>query len=238
MHFQRWCDAKFGADYYPSISKIPRPLWADYLDWYGDTLSLPIEYEVEVQDIAWIEARDCFELQTSTSPVYAQFVVICSGIESAGSGFIPSVVQDNLPPEVYAHTMGDLPLERINGQDVVVLGGGAGAFDSANVALRAGARRVDLMVRRPDLPPVHRVCWGSKWYGYHRHYIELPDHMKWDYSLADLELRRAAAAAHVLRGGRRPALRALWLGRHRVAVLSGQQDRRGLWRARNSPMTS
>jgi hypothetical protein len=188
LHFQRWADAKFGEDYYRSIRKIPRVLWAEYLDWYGGLLNLPIEYNVWVKDIAWRPASDCFELQTSRGQVQAQFVVVCTGIESAGNGFIPPLVQDNLPADVYAHTMEDIPAEKLESRDVVVMGGGAGAFDTANVALRAGARSVDLMVRRPNLPAIHRVCWGSKWDGYHRHYIELPDHVKWAYSLADLEL--------------------------------------------------
>lgn len=188
LHFQRWSDAKFGEDYYPSIRKIPRLLWADYLDWYGDLLSLPIEYETTVNDVRWLDGRDCFELDTSKGPVRAQFVVVCSGIESAGSGRIPALVQDNLPRDVYAHTMGTVPFERLKARDVVVIGGGASAFDTANVALESGARSVDLMIRRPNLPPIHRVCLASKWDGYHRHYIELPDHMKWAYSLADLDL--------------------------------------------------
>jgi len=188
LHFSRWSAAKFGEDYYPSIKKIPRLLWADYLDWYGDLLDLPIEYEVTVTDIKWIDHHQCFELQTTSGLVRAQFVVVCTGIESAGNGRVPECVQNSLPSHAYAHTMADLPLDMIVDRDVVVVGGGAGAFDSANVALDVGARRVDLMIRRPNLPPVHRVCWGSKWDGYHRHYIELPDSAKWAYSLADLDL--------------------------------------------------
>jgi FAD-dependent urate hydroxylase len=71
---------------------------------------------------------------------------------------------------------------------VVVIGGGASAFDTANAAMEAGARSVDLLVRRENLPPIHRVCLASRWHGYHRHYAELSDEMKWAYSLADLDL--------------------------------------------------
>lgn len=188
LHFQRWCDASFGPDYYPSITKIPRVLWADYLDWYAEILDLPISYEVEVSDIAWSAEDDCFVLTTSSGPERARFVVVCTGIESAGQARFPAPVTAALPREAYSHTMQDLAVEDVAGRDVVVIGGGASAFDTANVALAAGARRVDLMLRRPHLPPVHRVCWGSKWNGFHRHYIELPDEMKWAYSLADLDL--------------------------------------------------
>src|SRR5882757_1123295 len=75
LHFQRWCDTKFGAKYFSGIRKIPRLIWADYLDWFSDVLALPIEYNVDVQDVAWIPERNCFRLATSGGPVFAQYVV-------------------------------------------------------------------------------------------------------------------------------------------------------------------
>jgi FAD-dependent urate hydroxylase len=188
LHFQRWCDLKFGEDYFRSISKIPRLIWAEYLDWFGEVLNLPIEYDVNVTDIRWRADRECFELETTNGIERAQFVVLCTGIESAGLQRFPQLVRDKLPAAVYSHTMEDLPSDRLAGQDIVVIGGGASAFDTANAALEAGAASVDLMIRRENLPPIHRVCLASRWHGYHRHYIELSDEMKWAYSLADLDL--------------------------------------------------
>lgn len=188
LHFQRWCSANFGPDYFPSIIRIPRLIWADYLDWYSNILDLPIDYEVEVGGMEWSAAEDCFHLTTSRGPVQARFVVVCTGIDSAGRQRIPEAVSDNLPPHAYAHTLGTINAGDLAGRDIVVLGGGASAFDAANFALASDASRVDVMLRRPLLPPAHRVCWGSKWNGYHRHYIELSDDQKWAYSLADLEL--------------------------------------------------
>lgn len=188
LHFQRWADACFGEDYFQSIKKIPRMVWADYLDWYAEILELPISYDVEITDVIWRAGKDCFELATSQGPVEARYVVVCTGIEGAGQHRFPAIVTEVLPAEVYTHTMQDVAVEQLVDRDIVVVGGGASAFDTANVALAAGARRVDLMLRRPNLPAVHRVCWGSKWNGYHRHYIELPDEFKWAYSLADLDL--------------------------------------------------
>lgn len=188
LHFERWCSAKFGEDYFPSIKKIPRLVWADYLDWFGEVTALPIDYNVNVAGIAWREELACFELETSGGIERAQYVVMCTGIESAGRQRYPQLVQENLPRQVYSHTMEDLRADRLVDRDVVVIGGGASAFDTANAALEAGARTVDLLVRREHLPPIHRVCHASRWHGYHRHYAELPDEMKWKYSLADLDL--------------------------------------------------
>ncbi len=188
LHFQRWCDTKFGEDFFQSIKKIPRLVWAEYLDWFGEVLDLPIAYNVNVSDIAWRDDLECFELETSNGVEHAQFVVLCTGIESAGQQRYPQFVRENLPSHAYSHTMDDLPVDRFADRDVVVIGGGASAFDTANAALEAGARSVDLLVRRENLPPIHRVCLASRWHGYHRHYIELSDEMKWAYSLADLDL--------------------------------------------------
>jgi hypothetical protein len=188
LHFQRWCDLKFGADYFRSIKKIPRLIWAEYLDWFGEVLDLPIEYNVNVCDITWSTELDCYELATSQGVTRAQFVVLCTGIESAGLQRFPDLVRENLPPQAYSHTMADLPVDRLADRDIVVVGGGASAFDTANAALDAGARSVDLLVRRENLPPIHRVCIASRWHGYHRHYVDLSDEMKWAYSLADLDL--------------------------------------------------
>jgi hypothetical protein len=188
LHFQRWCDLKFGADYFRSIKKIPRLTWAEYLDWFGEVLKLPIEYNVNVSDVAWRPDLECYELETSKGVTRAQFVVLCTGIESAGLQRFPGLVRENLPSQVYSHTMADLQVDRLADRDIVVIGGGASAFDTANAALDAGARSVDLLVRRENLPPIHRVCLASRWHGYHRHYIDMSDEMKWAYSLADLDL--------------------------------------------------
>ncbi|MGH2507332.1 MAG: NAD(P)-binding domain-containing protein, partial [Ktedonobacteraceae bacterium] len=188
LHFIRWSQTRYGAEYYERIQKIPRHVWADYLDWYTRTVDLPTAYETAVRDIRWIEDEKLFQLETTQGPVKAEFVVICTGIESAGKYRIPRLIEERLPKHVYAHSMMEPQVGHLQGRDVVVIGGGASAFDWANVVLAAGANSVDLMIRRPNLPTAHRVCWGSRWIGYHRHYIDLPDEMKWSYSLADLDL--------------------------------------------------
>lgn len=188
LHFVRWTEAQYGKDYYERIQKIPRSIWADYLDWYAGTVDLPTSYETEVNDIRWIEEEHLFALGTNKGSVKAEFVVICTGIESGGKHRIPRLIEDRLPKHVYAHTMTEPYIGHLRDRDVVVIGGGASAFDWANAVLAVGAKSVDLMIRRANIPTAHRVCWGSRWIGYHRNYIDLPDEMKWAYSLADLDL--------------------------------------------------
>jgi FAD-dependent urate hydroxylase len=188
LHFIRWSEARYGGEYFESIQKIPRALWADYIEWFVETVDLPTLYETRVRDIRWNAAGRFFELSTSSGSFRAEFVVLCTGIESAGKHRFPRVVEDALPKHIYAHTMTEPDISHLAGKDVVVIGGGASAFDWANAVLAVGAKSVDAMIRRPHLPLAHRVCWGSRWVGYQRHYIDLPDEMKWSYSLADLDL--------------------------------------------------
>ncbi|NJM97169.1 MAG: hypothetical protein HC800_08295 [Phormidesmis sp. RL_2_1] len=61
------------------------------------------------------------------------------------------------------------------------------AFDNALLLLKAGAKSVDLAIRRSKLPNLNRIRW-SEWNGYHRHYIDLPDAIKWAYSLSEARL--------------------------------------------------
>ncbi len=104
LHFRRWCDAKFGDDYFQGITKIPRLIWAEYLDWIGEVLALPIVYNTNVSGIVWRNDLNCFELDTSRGIERAQFVVMCTGIESAGKQRYPDLVVRNLPEaRLFAH---------------------------------------------------------------------------------------------------------------------------------------
>ncbi|PZO55521.1 MAG: hypothetical protein DCF15_10350 [Phormidesmis priestleyi] len=190
LNFRRWCCACYGDDYWQSIQYIPRQLWADYLDWYGKVLDLPLQFETDIQAVTWNEAEQCFWLQANcqgTPTLYkARFVIFATGMECAGGRNIPTIVRENLPQHCYPHTMDEIDFAAFAGKRVMVLGGGASAFDNALLLLKAGAE-VDLTIRRPKLPNLNRIRW-SEWNGYHRHYIDLPDETKWAYSLSEFRL--------------------------------------------------
>lgn len=187
LHFKTWTIARYGEEYYNRLEYIPVVVWAEYLDWYARTTRVPIEYETNVDHVEWNATSGLFDLATSKGAVRAQFVVMCMGQESAGQPKCPPEVVSSLPRSVYAHTMEDIPTHTFAGRDIAIIGGGASAFDVANVALAAGAKSVDVMIRRKALPPKHIYCWGARWLGFHRHYVDLPDEMKWAYSMADVQ---------------------------------------------------
>ncbi len=191
LNFRRWCAARHGDDYWQKIKYIPRLLWADYLDWYGKVLDLPIQNDTDIQNITWNEAEQCFWLQAQHRGIperyRARFVVLATGMECAGGKNIPNIVKESLPAHCYAHTMDKIDFSTFANKRVMIIGGGASAFDNAILLLRAGAKSVDMAIRRAKLPDVNRIRW-SEWNGYHRHYIDLPDATKWAYSLSEARL--------------------------------------------------
>ncbi|MGC1306484.1 MAG: NAD(P)/FAD-dependent oxidoreductase [Phormidesmis sp.] len=191
LNFRRWCAASYGDDYWQRIQFIPRLLWADYLDWYGKVLDLPIQNDTDIQDITWHEAEQCFWLHgqhQGTASIYkARFVIFATGMECAGGKKTPAIVKDSLPAGCYHHTMDTIDFAALRGKRVMIIGGGASAFDNALLLLKAGAQSVDIAIRRPRLPNLNRIRW-SEWNGYHRHYIDLPDADKWAYSLSEFRL--------------------------------------------------
>ena len=191
LNFRRWCAARYGDEYWQSIRFIPRVLWAEYLDWYGQILALPIQNSTDIQHITWNEAEQCFWLhatyQGATALYKARFVVFATGMECAGGRNIPPVVRQSLPAHCYQHTMDEIDFPAFRDKRVLIIGGGASAFDNALLFLKAGAAAVDIVIRRETLPNINRIRW-SEWNGYHRHYIDLPDKDKWAYSLSELRL--------------------------------------------------
>jgi FAD-dependent urate hydroxylase len=192
LNFRRWCAACYGDDYWQSIQYIPRPLWAEYVDWYGKVLDLPIQNNTDIQQITWSESEQCFWLHAQNTTdadkreIYkARFVILATGMECAGGSNIPEIVRA-LPEHCYQHTMENIDFAAFAGKRLMIIGGGASAFDNALLLLRAGAK-VDISIRRAKLPDVNRIRW-SEWNGYHRHYIDLSDEMKWAYSLSEARL--------------------------------------------------
>ncbi len=187
LNVQRWCEAKYGRDYWDTVAYIPRQLWAEYLDWYEQVLNLPIHYQTPIHDITWDPGQQVFQLHAPDRVIEARFVILASGLEAAGGKKLPALVEQHLPAQVYAHTADVIEFEQLQGKRVAVMGGGASAFDNALMASYAGAQQIDILVRRSQMPILNRIRW-SEWNGYHRHYIELEDADKWQYTFAELEL--------------------------------------------------
>jgi cation diffusion facilitator CzcD-associated flavoprotein CzcO len=180
LTFRSYFEAREGAEAYKKLQRISCDEWTCYLLWLRRILSIPVENDCEVVKID--PEGKLFRLDLSRSgqrdAIYARRVLLTSGPLSMGGSVIPDVIRDNLSPTQYAPAYDDFDVDRFQGKRVVVVGGGASAFDNAGALLEAGAAQVDLLIRRPKIPPVSVIRW-TDWSGFLQTYADLSDEQKW-----------------------------------------------------------
>ena len=183
-----WYEAKFGRAAWQRLDAFPPRVWRDYLDWYRDVLTIPVENGVEVISIEPGDNLLRANLQRNgrTEIVHARKIVLATGIEGSGGWKAPEALVAGLPARRYAHSTDDINFEALAGKRVGVLGVGASAFDNAASSLEAGAARVDLCFRRADIPRVNPLLW-THFAGMLGHFGELTDLERWRFMRHILE---------------------------------------------------
>ncbi len=183
LSIRSWYEAKFGAEAWARLGKIPRAHWHDYLGWLQATLGIDVTHEAEVVDIEPLEG-EVFAVHAVIAGrrerLLARHVVLATGIEGAGAWQVPAMIADALPRERYAHTAEPIDFAALEGKRVAVVGAGASAFDNAAMALEAGAAAVELFARRGSLPKVNPNRY-IEFSGYIRHFGDLDDADKWRF---------------------------------------------------------
>ena len=179
LTFRAWFAAAFEAPRWDALTRIPTRTWMDYLNWFRDTVDLPIRNGVAVEDIRPV-ADDLLELQCTgeAAPILTRKVVMANGMDGSGSWHVPPELVRDVPQRRYAHTAWPIDFAALAGKRVGVLGVGASAVDNAAVALEQGAAGVDVFFRREALPRGERRLWLEN-NGFLRHYAELDDATKW-----------------------------------------------------------
>ncbi|WP_068168351.1 NAD(P)-binding domain-containing protein [Neokomagataea thailandica] len=179
---QSWFEARYGADAWRKLDKIPRQDWQSYLDWLRQTLALPVEYGAALTHIGWEDGVIRLTLNgiEGQRDVFTRKLVLATGIDGGGEWFIPEFIKNNVPKEYYAHTHEAIDFEALRGKRIGVLGAGASAFDNAATALEAGAGRVELAFRRKELPKVNPYRWMEN-AGFLAHFAKLPDITRWRF---------------------------------------------------------
>ena len=181
-----WYIARYGAQAWEELDKIPKEDWQDYLIWCRKTLELPVQNEVNVTSICWEQSlfRVVFEARDGTGiagdHVYARHIVLATGLEGNGDWQTPSFIKVALPRERYAHAGEAIDFDILKGKRVAVLGAGASAFDNSSTALEHGAKSVMLCIRRKEIQRVNPQLWMGK-AGFLRHFADLPDEWKWRF---------------------------------------------------------
>lgn len=179
LTFRAWFEAQFGHDGWERLDKIPRLMWMDYLRWYRQVLGLEVRNDTAVTAIRPAADHVALAITTPEGPerLAARHAVLATGRDGLGGPSVPDLAAE-LPRERWAHSSDRNDYALLRGRRVAVIGAGASAMDSAATALEAGAARVDLLIRRKDLPRVNRGK-GMGNPGSVAGYVHLPPEWKW-----------------------------------------------------------
>ncbi|SEQ27802.1 Predicted flavoprotein CzcO associated with the cation diffusion facilitator CzcD [Faunimonas pinastri] len=186
--------ARYGQEGWDGIKRIPRTVWMAYLRWFRAVTDLPIRNDTRVIDLDFDAGGVTLTLGDG-SRMRTRQVVLATGMEGGGGWRTPREIAETLPPEVYNHSADIFDEAYLGGKRVGVLGAGAAAFDMAVTALEAGAARVDMFLRRRDLP-MRDVIRELENGGYLVHANRIPDQTKWNISKYMNGLSQAPAEHH------------------------------------------
>ncbi|EJC77388.1 NAD(P)-binding domain-containing protein [Rhizobium hidalgonense] len=182
LTFRAYYEARFGSAAWVALDRAPRETWMDYLIWYRKVLELPVRNGVSVDAIL---PRDDGMLDLACSEngrrekIIARHVVLATGRDGLGGPFVPDIAE-NIDRRFWAHTADAIDFAALRGKRVGVIGAGASAMDNAATALEAGAGRLDMFVRRTELPRINKFTGiGSQ--GVVHGFAGLPDEWKWRF---------------------------------------------------------
>jgi cation diffusion facilitator CzcD-associated flavoprotein CzcO len=180
LTYRAWHEARYGKPSWEALVRIQKEDWMRYLVWFRDTLRLPVRNGVRLERIEPVGELLRLHLATPSGPEQAltRKLVMATGIEGAGQRRVPEFVRNKLPGETWAHTSDPIDFAGLSGKRVAVIGGGASAFDNAATALEQGAARVDMFIRRADLPVVNSYR-ALESHGFWRYFGDMDDANRW-----------------------------------------------------------
>lgn len=180
LTFRAWFEAQFGADAWIQLDKIPRLQWMDYLRWYRRVMAVDVRNDTAITSVVpRADGKVLLAMQTpqGDSRVLARRVVLATGRDGLGGPSVPAFVQA-LDRTQWAHSSDAMDYRSLEGRRVGVIGAGSSAMDSAATALEIGAKSVDLLIRRDDLPRINKSK-GAGVPGLTQGHFDLPDGLKW-----------------------------------------------------------
>lgn len=203
LTYRAWFEAQFGGQAYEDMVLIPRESWMDYMIWYRRVLSLPVVNDTALVNLT-LRTDGLLELDldgpAGYSRVLARRVILATGLDGLGAPRLPDVAA-TVPSRYVRHSGDVFDVSDFRGKRVAVVGAGASAMDNAAAALEAGAARVDLFIRRKDIPRVEKFG-GVAGLGMTHGFIGLPDEDRWTF-MAEAERTQIPPPRHsVLRVSR------------------------------------
>lgn len=183
LTFRAWYESQFGRSAWDALDKIPRTQWMEYLVWYRRVLDLPVRNDCKVVAID-PAAVDLIAIATERlgrrDTLLARRLVLATGRDGLGGPWTPPELVRGLDRRFWAHSADEIDFASLRGKRVGVVGAGASAMDNAAMALEAGAARVELLVRRADLPRINKFT-GIGSFGVVHGFQGLPDAWKWRF---------------------------------------------------------
>jgi len=172
LTFRAWFEAQFGRAAWLKVHRIPRLQWMDYLRWYRRMIEVPVENKTELVDLAGDKDTVLLTLRSAsgTRQIAARRMILANGRDGLGGAYVPEMFR-GLDRRFWAHTSDDIDLAALETKTVGVIGAGASAVDNAAESLEAGAKRVAMLVRRPDVPRINKgmgIGSAGFWNGFHR----------------------------------------------------------------------
>lgn len=182
LTFRAYYEALHGREAWAALDRSPRETWMDYLVWYRRVLDLPVRNGISVDAVVPRE-DSMLDIVCSqdgrTETMIARHVVLATGRDGLGGPFVPSIA-GQIDRKFWAHTADEIDFAALKGKRVGVVGAGASAMDNAATALEAGAARLDMFVRRQELPRINKFTGiGSQ--GVVHGFAGLPDEWKWRF---------------------------------------------------------
>nr|WP_253949342.1 NAD(P)-binding domain-containing protein [Mangrovicoccus sp. HB161399] len=207
LTIQSFFTACHGRAAWDALKRVPRTDWMAYLRWYRSIADLPVRNGAEVADIDFDAAGVSLSL-AGGGTIRARHAVLATGMDGGGAWAVPEVIAAGLPPERYSHSSDGVDAAQFAGRDIAILGAGAAAFDMAVTALDAGARQVEMFMRRRDLP-MKDVAREFETGGHLNHSHELSDLTKWNLARFMSGLSQSPAEHHFFRACSFPNFRIL-----------------------------
>lgn len=178
LTYRAWWEAQHGAAGWAALDKIARGDWMNYLRWYRRVLALPVRNETKLELIEPV-GKGLYRLRLADGGVLiARKLILATGIQGGGEWHVPPMVSDALPPHLYAHTSEPVDYAAMVGKRIGLLGGGASAFDNANLALSLGVGEVHVFMRRKTLPRINPIRFMER-VGFTGRYPALSDAEKY-----------------------------------------------------------
>jgi cation diffusion facilitator CzcD-associated flavoprotein CzcO len=178
LTYRAWWEAQHGTEGWDALDKIARGDWMAYLRWYRRVLSLPVRNDSRLTRIEPL-GEGVHRLQIEgQSPLLARKVVLATGIQGGGEWHVPPMVGQALPRTRYAHTSEAIDFTALAGKKIAILGGGASAFDNANMALTLGVGEAHVFMRRTLLPRINPIRFMEQ-VGFTGRYPALDDSEKY-----------------------------------------------------------